>query len=178
VRMLRRNQPNAGANRGPSKAGWLGHYLHERLPCTPETMRRSLESSLRAMGTDRVEFLLIHEPAEFSRLTDLAACAAALKQSGKIRGWGVAASHALLPPVGLAAFDLLQVDVPSASPDYARVRDLGQIRPLVLFSALRGCPEAKVLARLRGLWADLPRAVILCSMFNPDHIRANAAAAA
>jgi hypothetical protein len=38
-----------------------------------------------------------------------------------------------------------------------------------------GLDFTDVLARL---WADFPRSVVLSSMFDPDHIRANAAKAA
>jgi hypothetical protein len=188
--LVRRLGGRRGSAHGPEGAGggrpgpaW-GDRLHRRVPLTARRMRQSLEESLRALRTDRVEALLLHEPAspgdEFPELIE---AAGRLKQEGKIRAWGVAGSYRALSswPGGVDSFDLVQFSPPGESSQYrAAVRDLAG-RPSVLFSPLRraaGRPGVPVAEALGTFWRDFPRSVILCSMFTPHHIRENARMAA
>ncbi len=54
-----------------------------------ERMVKSLEKSLRFLGTDRVELLLVHRPDWLTRADDTAAGLNALVRGGKIRAAGV-----------------------------------------------------------------------------------------
>jgi aryl-alcohol dehydrogenase-like predicted oxidoreductase len=154
--------------------------FHERIPLTPESMRSSLERSLQALGTDHLDILFLHEPmAEISRFEDLAAEAAELKSRGKIRAWGLAFDsrtaeiHAPL----LARVDIRQFDLSPAAPHYENARRSHADSANVFFSPLRHRGTLEPAAALGRLWQDFPRSVVLCSMFSPDHLRSNAAAA-
>ena len=144
-------------------------------------MRRSLDRSLRALRTDRVDILFVHEPpGAIGRIEDLAGAAEDLKRQGKIRAWGLAYdhhSHAVHAPV-LDRFDLLQFDnSPSAEHYAASVAGRAALSNVFFspFRSSRGMAPSEVLGRM---WGDFPRSVVLCSMFTPEHIRSNAAAAA
>ena len=65
-----------------------------------ERMVKSLEKSLRFLGTDRVELLLVHRPDWLTRADDTAAGLNALVRDGKIRAAGVS-------NYTVAQFDLL-----------------------------------------------------------------------
>ncbi len=154
--------------------------FHERVPLTPEVMRRSLETSLRALRRGHLDILFIHEPRERPTLADdLFATAARLKDEGKIRAWGLAFDWSCRDSlaVDFGRFDVLQFDNSPAAAHYGQAVGERGGAPNVIFSPLRrrsGLAPAEV---LRKLWADFPRSVVLCSMFNPAHIRENAAAA-
>jgi len=79
----------------------------------------------------------------------------------------------------LPRFDVLQYDLSPGTFGYEAARHERAGCANVFFSPFRGAPAGlprrDVLARLG---ADFPRSVILCSMFNVDHIRANARALA
>lgn len=163
----------------------LASMLHRRVPFDPATMIRSLEASLRVLGTDRVEYLFLHAPTEsIGKMDDLAATAERLKQQGKIRAWGLA-SYCESRPLHasyLRMFDVLQFDCSPSVPDYRNlVAEMGS-RPNVLFSPFRQSQKATErlapAAILKCLLGDFPKSVVLCSMFNETHIRDNAAAVA
>ena len=191
IRALRRpkaRDKGAGTSPGNSAAqasSRMASLLHRRVPLEPATMLRSLEDSLRAMGTDRVEYLFVHAPAEsIGRIHDLAETAERLKRHGKIRAWGLAAysdGHSLHTPY-LRLFDILQFDCSPSAPNYRdAVAKMGD-KPNILFSPFRRGPQAAELsspaATLKRLLADFPKSVVLCSMFNETHIRENASAVA
>ena len=161
-----------------SGATTLGDRFHARVALEPANLRASVETSLRELRTDYLDYLFLHEPREVIEGIDaLAEEAARLKMEGKIRAWGLAFMRdrlAVHAPV-LPRFDVLQYDLSPDGPGYERVRNERAGRPNIFFSPFRGAsaslPRNEVLARLG---TDFPRSVVLCSMFNPDHIRANA----
>ena len=166
-------------------ANRLASLLHRRVPFDPATMIRSLEASLRALRTDRVEFLFLHAPEEsIGKMDELAATATRLKQQGKIRAWGLASycESWLLHSSYLQMFDVLQFNCSPGTPNYeGLVTEMGT-RANVLFSPFQGSRQATerlspdvILGRLMR---DFPKSVILCSMFNENHIRNNVAVAA
>lgn len=191
VRALRSRKtpvPTGGSARKISPAptpNRLASMLHRRVPFDPATMIRSLEASLRALGTDRVEYLFLHAPTEsIAKMDDLAATAERLKQQGKIRAWGLA-SYCESRPLHasyLRMFDVLQFDCSPSVPEYGDiVAEMGG-RSNVLFSPFRQSQNATERlapgAILKRLLVDFPKSVVLCSMFNETHIRDNAAAVA
>jgi aryl-alcohol dehydrogenase-like predicted oxidoreductase len=154
--------------------------FHERVPLTAAAMRHSLERSLKALRTDYLDLFFVHEPVgSLSRVDELAAAAESLKTEGKIRGWGLAfdwRNHGELAG-DFGRFDVLQFNNSPGAEHYDAVRRELADRPNLFFSPFRasgGMDPGEVLTRL---WSDFPRSVVLCSMFTPKHIRANAALA-
>jgi aryl-alcohol dehydrogenase-like predicted oxidoreductase len=179
VRALRGRRDGAASSGGAAgQGGRLARWMHQSVPLTPAMMRRSLEHSLRALASDRVEFLLMHEPSLVENFSDLAACAQDLKREGKIRGWGLASLVGSEPAgVVVGALDVLQSNVPAEQDAYRGIQQGSATTGRILFSPMRGTPGGNPRARLQRLLADFPNAVVLCSMFTPEHIRQNAAAA-
>lgn len=147
-------------------------------------MIRSFECSLRALRTDRVDYLFLHEPAvPLTHFDELLAVAEQLKSAGKLRGFGLAAQfaslvqHAKLP----ARLDLLQFDCAPGGGHYRAAQASRGDLPNVIFSPFRAAnsftARDAAAAKLGKLFADFPRSVVLCSMFQERHIRENAAAA-
>jgi predicted oxidoreductase len=62
----------------------LKHY-----DSSAEHVRDSVERSLRALGTDHLDLLLIHRPDALMDADALAACFEALRRQGKVRHFGV-----------------------------------------------------------------------------------------
>jgi aryl-alcohol dehydrogenase-like predicted oxidoreductase len=159
----------------------IAKHLHRRIPISVSTMRDSLEKSLRAIRTDRIDILLLHEPIDFvSGFPELADLASTLKQEGKIRAWGLATTFEELPKFQLLLrhIDVLQFNVPAHPTDYQiAVKDFG-LKSNILFSPfrsnLRSKPSFSPTKALKCLWDDFPNSIALCSMFNPEHIRENA----
>lgn len=153
--------------------------LMRHVPITATQMQRSLEHSLRALHTDYLDIFLLHEP-DWGALdwVDIAECAQRLKQQGKIRAFGAAFYRSTRAPAEAAhaCLDLLQFDCPGPGADYEEVRRVRGGEANVLFSPFRSAGSAADPGdTLQQLWRDFPRSVVLSSMFNPDHIRKNAA---
>ena len=155
--------------------------LLRSVPITARSMVKSVEQSLRALGTDYLDILFLHEPSWGNLpLQEVAETAAGLKREGKIRAFGAAfyrgsQSFGDLPQ---DIFDVLQFDAPSPRKDSDALRLERGDRANVLFSPFVGAdPHVNPSDILGRLWREFPRSVVLCSMFNPDHIRHNAALA-
>lgn len=163
----------------PAPRSVFGSLLHRPVELTPGEMTRSVECSLRALRTDRLDILLLHEPGEvIARFDDLQEAAGRLKTAGKILGWGIAASvaHLDLHRAHMGCFDVLQMEVPAEAPAYRQWQELRTGLPTVLFSPRRGWAERTSVSlegRLARYWRDFPSAVVLCSMFSFGHIRTN-----
>lgn len=138
--------------------------------------------SLKALGTSYLDIFFLHEPdwgaLDWAAISD---CVLKLKQQGKIRASGAAFYRAdgLPPDFSRGIFDVLQFDCPANGPDYDRVKEERGGQANVLFSPSRvGTPGLQMPELLGQLWRDFPRSIVLSSMFNPSHIRSNAAKAA
>ncbi len=154
--------------------------FHERVPLTAAEMRGNLEHSLRALKTDHLDLFFVHEPtAGIPHIDELSETAARLKDEGKIRAWGLAFGWRQLPALEsiIDAFDVLQFDASPGAGHYENARSARAGSPNVIFSPMRHRGGLDPTATLRKLWEDFPRSVVLCSMFDPSHIRANAGAA-
>lgn len=156
----------------------IGDRLHDRLPLRGVVMRRSLEKSLRALRTDYLDMLLVHEPKESLRyLEELSEMADTLKGEGKIRGWGLAFSweDEALHRKSWATFDLLQFNNSPGARHYEQVQIERAEMPNIFFSPFRSSAgPMRPAEKLRKLYTDFPASVVLCSMFRDDHIRENA----
>lgn len=153
--------------------------FHKRLPVTASLMNRSVEKSLRALKTDYLDILLVHEPLEsICNVESLIEAADALRREGKIRAFGLSFMRLqqALHQIYLDKFDILQFDSAVGASGYEDVvRDRGSDAN-ILFSPLRGgANDLKAADKLTMLAKDFPSSVILCSMFNEDHIKHNAA---
>jgi aryl-alcohol dehydrogenase-like predicted oxidoreductase len=152
--------------------------LHTRIPLTNNEIRRSLEKSLRALRTDYLDYFFIHEPLEsLTNHEDLFGLFATLKKEGKIRSFGLAymRSQQELHSNYINNFQILQFDCsPGAHNYYNTVQQRGN-QSNVLFSPLRGRDsQLNPGEKLQKLFNDFPNSVILCSMFNEEHINTNA----
>jgi aryl-alcohol dehydrogenase-like predicted oxidoreductase len=81
---------------------------------TPEAVRRSVEQSLRMLGTDYLDILFIHDPRreELRALQSLSGVLENLKKSGKIRYVGIAGDSRICIEAkeeSPGLFDILQV---------------------------------------------------------------------
>lgn len=183
VRAMRPRQGGAPATATaapPTPAPPRNDPFHERVPFTAIEMRRNLETSLRALKTDHLDVFFVHEPkAGLPHLDELADTAIALKQEGKIRAWGLAYDWADRQPLAasLAAFDVLQFNASPGAAHYADAIAAHGNAPNVLFAPMRQRGGLEPTDALRKLWNDFPNSVVLCSMFDPAHVRANASAA-
>jgi aryl-alcohol dehydrogenase-like predicted oxidoreductase len=177
IRALRALKGAGKGGTGAPAAGMGGRFL-QRLPLNAATMRTSLEKSLRALRTDYVDYLFIHEPLEsITELDGLAEEAARLKATGKLRAWGVAYMRETSSLLGASfdRFDVLQCDLAPGADGYDAFRLAHSEEANLFFSPFRGAPANMPRSEVLGvLTRDFPRSVVLCSMFSEKHIRANA----
>lgn len=178
---IKKNKP--ATNKANTQAGGvsIANSFMERVPLRADVMKKSLERSLKALGTDYLDCFFIHEPEEtLLNIDELINMAEALKQAGKIRALGLACTRAQMPLHAdyLNQFDLLQFDNSPGAPGYDKaVADRG-LNSNVIFSPMRGGADTISPAdKLKLLYKDFPHSVVICSMFNPEHIAANAMAA-
>lgn len=162
----------------PARTGLaLVDRFHDRPPLRGRDMRKSVEASLRALRTDYLDLLFLHEPKEaIGDILDLAETASALKREGKIRGWGLALywEDERCHHQDFDYFDLLQFNNSPGGHHYREVRDQRGTLTNILFSPFRESRDLEPAGVLKRLFADFPRSVVLCSMFNPRHIETNA----
>lgn len=198
IRRLLRAAPSVrqGAQQraaGPS-AGGLGGVLY-RHAFDPIAAERSLEASLRALQTDHVDVLLLHDPAPAD--VDAERCAAFVdraQRSGKTRTWGiagepiqvdaVASALGCTVPVFQVRDDILHPAPPSVSVTFGT---MGGALPVVLahlsadaarkrrWSDAVGadCGDPDVIGRLllRDALGRNPSGTVLCSSTQPRRIR-------
>lgn len=155
----------------------LPDRFHDRIPLTAKTMQDSLIKSLRDLGTDYLDYFFVHEPHQtLICIDELSEMAERLKEEGKIRAWGLAfmRTQKELHTRYLKKFDVLQFDNSPGAPGYNEVAaERGNI-PNILFSPLSGgTQELKPTEKLNKLMDDFPKSVIVCSMFNEQHLMDN-----
>jgi aryl-alcohol dehydrogenase-like predicted oxidoreductase len=150
----------------------------DRIPLTTKEMEKSVEKSLRELKTDYIDYLFIHEPLQrISHIDELFELAARLKDKGTIRAFGLAYMRSQKPLhiSYLDHFDILQFDNSPGVEGYQEIVADRGIKPNVFFSPLKGgAKDLSVEEKLKMLSADFPDSVILCSMFNQEHIMNNA----
>jgi predicted aldo/keto reductase-like oxidoreductase len=99
-----------------------------------------------------------------------------LKKEGKIRAFGLSfyKHQKKLHTNYLDFFDILQFNNSPGDDDYSQIIEDRADVPNILFSPLSGgnsyiSPSEK----LQKLGKDFPQSIILCSMFNENHIKSN-----
>lgn len=145
-------------------------FVAEPTPAEPtfgafgvQELRRSVETSLRALRTDRLDLLLLHEcPYDVAEDPEIAELLEALKRAGKIRAWGAATdvettARLANEPARRAA--LLQFPSNAWSMSVERIRPL-TTAPLITHSVF-GAPFRALLEALREPGALRARAVEL-----------------
>lgn len=158
----------------------LGSRFHKRIPFSSDGMRKSVDSSLRRLRTDYIDYLCLHEPFGLdSTQQALVSTAADLKRQGKIRGFGVSAFsyHLDMHEAYLPQFDYLQVNPDMNSRQSERILKERSQLPNVFFSPIKSlCATSpyEIEESMRGLLTEFPRSILLFSMFNKAHILKNA----
>jgi len=174
----RRKPPATSDSAAPAQPGRLPELFLRRRPITSRLLLRSLETSLRKLGTDYVDFLFIHEPLEsVGDIDDVFAAADNAKAQGKLRAFGLAfmTSQAALHSDYLDRFAVLQFDNSPGAPHYPATLAERSEGPNIFFSPFRHRAAGETPAGiLRRLSTDFPRSITLCSMYKPSHIRQNA----
>jgi len=84
---------------GPG-SGVVGRILYQGARFDRVTAERSLDTSLRVLGTDHVDFLFLHDPpiAALADIDDLCEHLAQERRRGRIRAWGLAADRYTMDP--------------------------------------------------------------------------------
>lgn len=176
-RTLKTNQPTRGHVSLNTNNTVAQNFLHRIQLDVPE-MHKSLEQSLRALRTDYLDYFFVHEPLErIENIDKLATAVEKLKSAGKIRAWGVAYmfDQVDLHKDYIDAFDVLQFNNPVDKLAYENVVAERGKKPNIIFSPLRSGlnKNLSVSERLTTLSKDFSSSVILCSMFNEEHLRQN-----
>ncbi len=157
----------------------IADKFHYRITINEQEMRKSLEQSLRALRTDYIDYFFVHEPLlTITNFDELEAAATNLKKEGKIRAWGLAymRSQEQLHSAYINRFDILQYNLSPGASDYADFVKVHKNKPSIIFSPLNGTMGVKSPSeKLSKLAGDFLNSVILCSMFNENHIKSNAA---
>ena len=180
IRSIKKSKPKEVVSNpgGEEKKVTIADRFHDRIPLNGEQMRHSLEQSLKALKTDYLDYFFVHEPLyTITEFEELAKTASVLKSEGKIRAWGLAymRSQEHAHERYLNRFDVLQFDNSPGAPGYDKVVATRGLLPNVIFSPLRGGSKEKTPAeKLRQLFNEFPKSVVLCSMFSEKHIRDNA----
>lgn len=143
---------------------------------TAEGLRRSVESSLRRLGTDAIDILLLHEPiaGRISPMEDLFAEVGALRRRGLIRLFGLSGAWHNIAGLDAAlrtAADVVQTaenEWPSDQP------------PDITYGALASAPQSafrnkgdttQVAERLLAALARRDDGTVLISTTSLDHLR-------
>lgn len=165
----------------------VGIWRADLPPLSASELRRSLLASLRRLGLERIDLLLLHEPT-LARLVDAQALCDELENlraRGLIRDFGLAGSWRDLTPI-LKACPALARTTQTGEPEWSQP---SAIVPDITFGAIsRGRPQGLFhkqaidpAAAARDLQAALARrlgGMVLVSTTNRDHLRRLAQAAA
>ena len=177
VQSLKAKNPANHQVRKTAPSEFSKRLLDRAVPLRGKDMRKSLEKSLRELQREYVDCLFIHEPHHsLDYVQELKETAEILKKEGKICSFGLSALHSQekLHENYLDEFDLLQYDNPIIRDDYNNYLLKRDYQPDIIFSPFRGGESTlNPTQKLQKLLKDFPSSVILCSMFNPDHIKQN-----
>jgi aryl-alcohol dehydrogenase-like predicted oxidoreductase len=177
---LKKNKKQAETDDKIGLAKTVAGHFHYRIQLNSKEMIKSLEQSLKALNTDYLDYFFVHEPSDMLQDFDvLAATAQKLKEQGKIRAWGLAfmKHQEHLHSNYIKNFDILQFNNSPGMKTYEEVVKTNANKSNIFFSPLRGGEQGSMAPKdkLKKLANDFPDSVILCSMFNQQHLKENAA---
>lgn len=150
---------------------------------TPQEMTKSVETSLRRLGTDRIDVLLLHDPTQdrIPSVDQLLAAVADLRRRGLVGLFGLTGSWTKVSALDAAlraAADVLQTtesDWSDAEPPDITYSALGSGQQ----SAFEAKQEtATVVARLQAALVRRPVGTVLVSTKSADNLRTLAKAVA
>jgi aryl-alcohol dehydrogenase-like predicted oxidoreductase len=157
--------------------GLADYLLDHIIPLRAKDMRNSLEKSLKELSTDYLDYFFVHEPGhELKYFEELFQMAETLKTEGKIRAWGITYTETQkhLHQSYINAFDLLQFNSPKRLTDYQELVSEKGKNSNIIFSPIRGGNiNLKPKEKIKQLFNDFPNSIILCSMFNLEHLKQN-----
>lgn len=197
-------RPLVATLKGLRKTGRVsGAVVNDKVALSPDFIVQTLHASLRALATDRVEVLLLHEPTpqEVTR-DDVLQTMESLLRAGKVRHVGVAGSHAV--GVAAASTGVYQVVQMEDNPERTALTNVqsGAVAPIgvishSVFGGIESQNEAhrrllqdpELAAQVGGadqihrllLWRALSvntKGVVLASLAQPGNLEDNLAAAA
>lgn len=151
-------------------------FLDRIVPLRGDLMRKSLEKSLKELNTDYLDYFFIHEPFHsVTYIDEINEMASKLKEEGKIRAFGIAymQSQEALHQDYLHSFDILQFDKPAELENYKRLVSTKGIERNIIFSPMKGGGNTTPNDKLRMLLNDFHNSIVLCSMFNLEHVKEN-----
>lgn len=177
LRKQRTSSPTVVRQATNSPSSIANRFLDRIQPLEGKFMKESLEKSLLELRCDYLDYFLIHEPlGTLDQIDELHEMGCLLKKEGKIRALGLAFMHSQLPlhRAYLTKFDILQFNNPTGPDNYSEMLADRGPHPNVIFSAMTGglrsmAPKDKLIK----LYQDFPRSVVLCSMFNLEHLKEN-----
>lgn len=134
------------------RSGRVGRLLYRSGDYTARAARASLERSLRALRSDYVDLLLLHDPLPgASPSDDVAEYLESAREAGRIRAWGVAGET--LPAIDAARRMATTVPVLQVRGElFSRRSGLvpqGAAHATILFGVI-GRATARIVAHLRG----------------------------
>ena len=174
---IKKNKKDTAIVRGPQKVNIADNFFDRIVPLRGKDMRNSLEKSLKELRTDYLDYFFIHEPHQtLTYFEDLQETSEKLKAEGKIRAWGIAymQSQEQMHQAYINKFDLLQFNNSPGMPDYDKtVLTRGKESNIIFSPFSGGSADIKPVEKLKKLLGDFPESVILCSMFNLEHLKQN-----
>lgn len=94
---------------GTPSSGWAGRILYRRPAAEPSRLRASLERTLRALSTDYLDVLLLHDPRPSETASgELYAALEEIQKAGIIRSWGITGE----PDEALSVLDVATHPIP------------------------------------------------------------------
>jgi len=155
----------------------LGFWQSTRPMLTAGGLRKSVEQSLRRLGTDWVDLLLLHEPTpqRLPAVPEMLEELVTLRQKGLIRHFGLAGSWSGIAALGGSAKEFTQV-VQTSESEWPE-----QHPPDITYGAISVAPQsafaaavdtATAVQRLRSALARRPDGVVIVSTSKTDHLGA------
>lgn len=166
-------------NRALRKASCMAGRTRDapaRKSFAPRAVTASIEQSLRALRTDYLDLLLLHDCAIDDILDELKGVLLAAKQKGMTKRLGIATGAAQASAIARAHPEISKVVQIEAAELHAF--DALRVGELITHSILAGCGGAANIVweqKLRHALGANPGGVVLFSSSRADHIQENAA---
>jgi len=163
----------------------MSQGLHRPATMNKSTFVRTFEQSLKNLKTDRIDYLLLHEPRfPITAFDEIFEAATTLKRQGKLRGFGISSFSDRISKTNLADYDsqmdLFQVELPNKalrSEELFRGRKFGHNVFFSPMQALRCDSSTDISSYLRDALEQFPNSIILSSTTNKEHLTTNVSAA-